>query len=245
VPLPFFKRRSKPDVPAGPRRPAVAPDDVESQEQTLRLQFRARTSDGVRLPADPQGPRMLPTLLEGLALAETELIEPLSAEFQNAAPQITRSEEAQLWLEAHGHRSPVARHALYVLESVDAIDLAYETFAVTHLHGSLDAAGYPTFDAVVGGLTSYWDESSGELIVRAVLAWGGEGVRGDTDRVGQRLLARIMSNLLANQGATELGPSERPVARRGGPQTACPHCGFAAVDQRSVFCPKCGMRLNG
>jgi hypothetical protein len=245
VPLPFLKRRPKPEVPAGPRRPAVAPDDVESQEQTLRLQFRARTSDGVRLPADPQGPRMLPSLLDGLALAEIELIEPLSAEFQSAAPLITRADEARLWLDAHGHRSPVARHALYVLETVDAIDLAYETFAVTHLHGGLDANGYPTFDAVVGGLTSYWDESSGELIVRAVLAWGGEGVRGDTDRVGQRLLARIMSNLLANQGATELGPSERPVARGGGPRTACPHCGFAAVDQRSVFCPKCGMRLNG
>lgn len=245
MPLPFLKRKPKQQAPAGPRRPAVAPDDVESQEQTLRLQFRTRASHGVRLPADPQGPRMLPMLLDGLALAEVELIEPLGAEFQNAAPLITHTEEARLWLDAHGHRSPIARHALFVLESVDAIDLAYETFAVSLLHGSVDASGFPRFDAVVGGLTSYWDEGTGELIVRAALAWGGEGVRGDTERIGQRLLARMMSNLLASQGATELGPSERPVAHAGGRRAACPHCGFASIDSRSVFCPKCGMRLSG
>ncbi len=242
--LPFLKRRQAAE-PTGPRRPAVAPDDVESQEQTLRLQFRTRSSHGVRLPADPQGPRMLPGMLDGLALAEVELIEPLASEFQDAAPRITNPKQARLWLDAHAHRSPIARHALYVLESVDAIDLAYETFAVTLLHGSLDASGYPRFDAVVGGLTSYWDETSGELIVRASLAWGGEGVRGDTERIGQRLLARMMSNLLASQGATELGPSEKPVAVAGGRRAPCPHCGFGSIDTRSVFCPKCGMRLAG
>jgi hypothetical protein len=245
VPLPFLKRKPKQEAPAGPRRPSVAPDDVESQEQTLRLQFRTRTSHGVRLPADPQGPLLLPALLDGLALAEVELIEPLGPEFQNAAPSITHSDEARLWLDAHGHRSPIARHALYVLESVDAIDLAYETFAVTLLHGSVDASGFPRFDAVVGGLTSYWDEGTGELIVRAALAWGGEGVRGDTERIGQRLLARMMSNLLASQGATELGPSERPIAHIAGRRAACPHCGFSSIDSRSIFCPKCGMRMGG
>lgn len=244
MPLPFFKRRPKPEIPPAPRGPAVAPDDVESHEQTLRLQFRARTSDGVRLPTDPQGPRMLPSLLAGLALDEIEVIEPLAAVFQTAAPMITHSEDARLWLDAHGHRNPVARHAVYVLESVDAIDLAYETFAVTLLHGGLDGGGYPRFDAVVGGVTSYWDENSGELVVRAALAWGGEGARGDTDRVAQHLLARIMSNLLASQGATELGPSVRPVAHAAGRRALCPHCGFSAVDDRSMFCPKCGMRVR-
>lgn len=244
MPLPFL-RRKKSATPTGPRRPAVAPDDVESQGQTLRLQFRTRSSHGVRLPADPSGPRMLPDLLEGLALADVELIEPLSVEYQDAAPNITHVEEARLWLDAHGQRSPIARHALYLLESVDAVDLAYETFAVTLLHGALDASGHPRFDSVVGGLGSYWDEVTGELIVRALLAWGGEGVRGDTERVAQRLLARMLSNLLASQGATELGPSEKPVAVAGGRRAACLHCGFSSIDSRSLFCPKCGMRLGG
>ena len=246
MPLPFLKRRRRePEAPAGPRRPQVAPDDVESQAQTLRLQFRTRSSYGVRLPANPQGQRMLVDLLDGIALSEVELVEPLPMEFQDASPQITHPEEARLWLDAHGQRNPVTRHALFVLESVDAIDLAYETFAVALLHGNLDSTGFPLFDAVVGGLTSYWDESSGELIVRAALAWGGEGVRGDTERIGQRLLARMMSNLLASQGATELGPSQRPVAHGGGRRASCPHCGFGSVDTRSVFCPKCGMRMSG
>ena len=245
MPLPFLKRRKKQVEPAGPRRPAVAPDDVESQGQSLRLHFRTRTSHGVRLPANPQGARMLPPLLDGMALGGVELIEPLPVEFQNAAPKITYPEEARLWLDAHSQRTPIARHALYVLESVDAIDLAYETFAVTLLHGGLEASGFPRFDAIVGGLTSYWDEGTGELIVRAALAWGGEGVRGDTERISQRLLARMMSNLLASQGATELGPSERPVAHAGGRRAACPHCGFGSVDERSIFCPKCGMRMSG
>ncbi|HUG47755.1 MAG TPA: zinc ribbon domain-containing protein [Candidatus Limnocylindria bacterium] len=187
----------------------------------------------------------MPPLLDGMALAEVELIEPLPVEFQNASPHITHPEEARLWLDMHGQRSPIARHALYVLESVDAIDLAYETFAVTLLHGHVDTSGFPRFDAVVGGLTSYWDESTGELIVRAALAWGGEGVRGDTDRISRRLVARMMSSLLASQGAAELGPSERPVAHAAGRRAACPHCGFASIDARAIFCPKCGMRLSG
>jgi hypothetical protein len=245
LPLPFRRRQPKKEEPVGPRRPAVALDDVESQEQTLRLQYRTRSSHGVRLPADPHGPRMLPVLLDGIALSDVELIEPLPAGYEDAAPFITHPREAQLWLAAHAERSPIARHALFVLESVDAIDLAYETFAVSLLHGSLDAFGFPRFDAVVGGLISYWDETTGELIVRGALAWGGEGVRGDTERVGQRLLARIMSNLLASQGATELGPSERPVAVAGSRRAACPHCGFDSVDSRSVYCPKCGMRMLG
>lgn len=241
--LPFLKRRKTP-APTGPRGPSVAPDDVESQDQALRLQFRARSGHGVRLPAGSHGPPMLPSLLEGLALSEVELIEPLSVEFEEAAPLITHTDEALLWLKAHGDRSPITRHALYVLESLDAIDLAYESIAVTLLHGSLDASGYPRFDAIVGGLTSYWDESSGELIVRANVAWGGEGVRADTDRVGQRLLARMMANLLASQGATELGPSERPLAAAGARRTACPHCRFDSIDSRAVYCPKCGMRMR-
>jgi hypothetical protein len=241
--LPKLRRQKKPPVPVV-RRPAVAPDDVETHDHTLRLQFRARASYGVRLPTDPQGPRILPRLLDGLALSEVELIEPMSDAYQQAAPVITNPKEAQLWLNAHGQRSPIARHALYVLELLDAIDLAYETFAVTLLHGNLDSTGVPRFDAIVGGLASYWDETTGELIVRALLAWGGEGVRADTERFAQRVLPRIMANVLASQGAMELGPSERPVAVAGGQRSACPHCGFTSIDSHSVYCPKCGMRTR-
>jgi len=97
--------------------------------------------------------------------------------------------------------------------------------------------GFPRFDAIVGGPISFWDEASGDLIVRIALCWGGEGVKGDTQRTAQRLLARLISNMLASQNATELGRVERPVAVAGQQHAACPHCGFRQLDRRAHYCP--------
>jgi hypothetical protein len=110
------------------------------------------------------------------------------------------------------------------------------------LHGELDGEGLPLYDTIYGGPVSYWDETTGELIVRFLLGWGGEGVRGDTQRIAQRLLARLMGNLLATHDATELAQVEKPVAH-GTKQEPCSHCGFTAIDRRSQYCPKCGMRV--
>jgi hypothetical protein len=78
-----------------------------------------------------------------------------------------------------------------------------------------------------------------------LLGWGGAGVRGDTQRIAQRLMARLLGNLLATHDATELGRVERPVAVADERHEPCPHCGFRAIDRRSAYCPKCGMRLRG
>ena len=244
MPLPFMRsrgRRSK--VAAQPARVSIPPDQLEFEEQALTLQYRALSSHGVRMPAPENPPAYLPTLLEGFATS-VELIEPLDAEFQDAAPHIVRSDTALQWLNAHHGRSAIGRQTLYILESLDAIDLAYETFAVALLHGDLDGEAFPRFDAIAGGPVSYWDEGTGELIVRMVLCWGGEGVRGDTQRIAQRLLARLMANMLASQGATELGRVERPVAIVGQERSSCPHCGFRQIDRRAHFCPKCGLRIT-
>ncbi len=244
MPLPFLKRSSK-RRKAPPMRVQLAPDQLESEEQSLRLQYHALSSHGVRLSAEHDVPVRLPSMLQGFAQTEVELIEPLPLEFQDATPSIVRPEAALHWINVHHGRSPIARHALLMFESVDAIDLAYETFAVALLQGDVDGEGFPRFDAVVGGPVSYWDEATGELIVRLIVGWGGAGVRGDTQRVAQRLLARLMVNLMASQGATELGRVERPVAITDAHHTACPHCGFRAVDRRAAYCPKCGMRTRG
>ncbi len=244
MPLPFLGSRGKrTKAVVLPPRIAIPPDQLEFEEQSLKLQYRAVSSHGVRLPAPSEVPDFLPTLLEGFATS-VELIEPLAAEFQDAAPQITRPDAALKWINVHHARGEIARHALYILESLDAIDLAYETFAVALLHGDLDGENFPRFDAIVGGPVSYWDEGTGELIVRIALCWGGEGVRGDTQRIAQRLLARMMANMLADQGATELGRVERPVAVAGEERSACSHCGFRQIDRRAHFCPKCGLRLT-
>ena len=243
--IPLISKKKRKPTPQAPARPALPPDQLELESQSLRLQFHALSSHGVRMPSDHDVPVRLPNLLEGNTLSEVELIEPLPVEFQDAEPTITRPETALHWINAHYRRSPIARHALYILESVDALDLAYETFACALLYGDVDGEGFPRFDSIVGGPVSYWDETSGQLIVRMVLAWGGEGVRSDTQRNAQRISARLLANLLASQGATELGRVERPVAVASDARMPCPHCGFMALDRRSHYCPKCGMRTAG
>lgn len=242
MPIPFLGRRKRPPARAAAPRPTLPPDQLQLEDQSLRLQYRALSSHGVRMPSEHDIPVRLPSLLEGHNLSAVDVIEPLPIEFQNASPSIIRPETALQWINAHYGRSPLARHALFVLESLDALDLAYETFAVALLHGDLDGEGFPRFDAVFGGPVSYWDETSGELIVRIVLGWGGEGARGDTQKIAQRLHSRILANLLASQGATELGRVERKVAVAGDAPVPCAHCGFTALDQRAHYCPKCGMR---
>ncbi len=244
MPLPFIGSRKKKRAAAPPSRVVLPPDTIEFEEASLRLQYHSLSSHGVRMPHRDDVPTLLPTLLEGFT-PHVELIEPLDESFQNAAPQLLRPQVALEWINAHHGRSQTGRHALYILESLDVIDLAYETFAVALLFGDLDGEGFPRFDAIVGGPISYWDEASGDLIVRMALCWGGEGVKGDTQRIAQKLLARLMSNLLASQGATELGRVERPVAVSGQQRASCPHCSFRQIDRRAHYCPKCGLSLAG
>jgi hypothetical protein len=147
------------------------------------------------------------------------------------------------WLNAHHIHSPVTRHALVVLESIDAIDLAFDTFVCTLLDGEVDTSGYPEYSAIVGGVVSHWDEATGDMIARAVVGWGGKGARGDTDRIAAKLLSGILTNILANQYALGLTPIDRPVPAAGRGGLVCAHCGFASAHERAFYCPKCGMRL--
>ena len=99
-----------------------------------------------------------------------------------------------------------------MLESVDAIDLAFDTFVGGLLDGELDTSGYPEYNAIVGGVASHWDEMNGDMIVRAVVGWGGRGVRGDTDRNASRILAGLFGNIAADHHALGVASVERPVA---------------------------------
>ncbi|HEX5452087.1 MAG TPA: hypothetical protein VFW86_06815, partial [Candidatus Limnocylindrales bacterium] len=143
MPLEFLKRRDKKGPPVA--APAAEPEELEAQEYALRLYYQAKASEGVRMSAGPQALRELPGMLLGLTENEIEVIEPLAIEFQEASPAIQRPSEALQWLNAHHDHSPVARHALLVLESVGAVDLAYDTFAVTLLHGEVDTSGFPEY----------------------------------------------------------------------------------------------------
>lgn len=245
MPLPFLGRRGRRAPAAAPQRVRIPPDKLDYSMHSMKSQYNVMSSHGVRTPGTHDVPQRLPALLAGFAVTPVELIEPLPIDFEDAAPSVVRPEAALQWINAHHGRSPLARQALFVFESLDAVDLAYETFALALLHGELDGEGFPRFDAIFGGAVSYWDEATGDLVVRMLLGWGGEGVRGDTQRLAQRLLARLMGNLLASHNATELGMVEKPVAVAGARHQPCSHCGFPAIDLRSQYCPKCGMRPAG
>jgi len=252
VPLDFLKRRNAetPTQPAAPGAPASShrgvitiPEEVVAQEFLLKLYYAGKTSEGVRMTAGPNAMSELPGMLHGLARSEIEVVDPLPIEFSQATPIIARPSEAMQWLNAHHSHSPVTRHALVVLETIDAVDLAFDTFVCTLLEGEVDTSGYPDYSAIVGGVASHWDEATGDMIVRAVVGWGGKGVRGDTDRLAAKLLAGILTNILANQNALGLTAIERPVPAAGRGCLVCAHCGFASAHERAFYCPKCGMRL--
>jgi hypothetical protein len=241
VPLEFLKRKGR-DV-AQPAPLPIVPEETPAEEYILKLYYAGKSSEGVRLKAGPRALAELPSMLVGLARSEIEVVEPLPIEFSEASPTIIRSSEAMQWVNAHHGHGPITRHAIYVLESIDAIDLAFDTLAVALLDGEVDTSGYPEYSAIAGGVASHWDEGTGDMLVRAVVGWGGRGVRGDTDRIGARILAGLFQNILANQYALGVAPPDRPVPAAGRGGLVCAHCGFASAHERAFYCPKCGMRL--
>lgn len=244
MPLDFLRRKNNAAdaQPAAPT-PGLLPEEVVAQDFQLKLYYAGKTSEGVRMKAAPHAMVELPSMLAGLAMTEVETVEPLAIEFSQATPTIARPSEAMQWLNAHHVLSPITRHALVVLESIDAIDLAFDTFVCSLLDGEVDTSGYPEYNAIIGGVAAHWDEATGDMICRAVVGWGGKGVRGDTDRTGARLLAGLLTNVLANQYAMGLTAVERPMPAAGRGGLICGHCGFASAHERAFYCPKCGMRL--
>jgi hypothetical protein len=247
VPLEFLKRKGRSDADAAsspaPSQSGLMPEEVVAQDHQLKLYYAGKSSEGVRLKAGPKAVAELPTMLIGLARAEIEVVDPLPIEFSQATPTIVSPSEAMQWLNAHHLHSPITRHALVVLESIDAVDLAFDTFVCSLLDGQLDTSGYPEYNAIIGGVAAHWDEATGDMICRAVVGWGGKGVRGDTDRIGAKLLSNILTNILASQYALGLASTERPVPAAGRGGLVCAHCGFASAHERAFYCPKCGMRL--
>ncbi len=236
----FLKRKK---TEAAPPPPTPMAEEVAAQQFSVKLAYLARSSDGLRLAADQGGPGLLPRVVEPLALSPVEVIEPLDHEHSDAAPSIERADESAQWLNARAALSPIGRHALHILESTEALDMTVDTFCCAMLHGETDSAGYPDYNAIVGGLASHWDELSGELIVRAVVGWGGKGQRGDTERIGQRLLSSLYQQVLAT--GYSLGPATAArVAPDGRAGSVCAHCGFEAGVGGAFYCPKCGMRMS-
>ena len=239
--MPLFGKANRSREQA--QEPQPLPAEVSSHEFTLKLSYSAKSSEGVRLKAGPGLVPRLHSMLAGYLKGESELVEPLPVALGSASPFIARLPGSMQWLQYNHKRSAVTRHALVVLESVDAIDLVYETLVCGLLSGETDTTGYPDYNAIVGGVVSHFDEITGDLIVRAVVGWGGKGVRGDTDRNAAGVLAGLFNNIAGDTHAIGTVAIDRPVASPGGGGMACQHCGFESGLERAFYCPKCGMRM--
>ncbi|HEX2141485.1 MAG TPA: hypothetical protein VHK28_04305 [Candidatus Limnocylindria bacterium] len=237
----FLRRPRKQESPPPP--PTPMQEEVEAQQYAVKLNFLARSSDGLRMQPDPAVRAALPGVVEPLASTSVEVLEPLPLEYADAAPTMERFNEMQQWVLARRDVSPIGRHGLYVLEMTDALDMTVDTFYCALLHGETDTSGYREYNAIVGGLASHWDELSGELIVRAVLGWGGKGLRGDTDRIGQRILSSLYQQVIASGYSLGAAESAR-AAVHGRTGVVCAHCGFEAAGAGAFYCPKCGMRMT-
>jgi hypothetical protein len=246
VPLDFLRRsggaREAPAAPAEPQIPLLT-EEPEAEEYELKITYRAKSSHGVRMSGGPGAIARLPIMLDDHAKSEPELVEALDFEYQHAAPLIARTVEAAQWLNAHHERAPVTRHCLMVLESLDAIDPAFESMALALLSGETDTSGFPDHASIIGGVVSHWDELTGDQIVRGVVGWGGRGVRGDTERSATRILGGLLASILASQGAVGIAEVERPIPGEAGGGVVCAHCQFTAGNERAFFCPRCGMRM--
>ena len=129
---------------------------------------------------------------------------------------------------------------LYRVGGREAVGTTYTAVAC---EGETDTAGYPDYGAIVGGVASHWDEATGDIIVRAVVGWGGRGARGDSDRNASRLLGELLRSILASRFSLGMTQVERPVPAAGRGGLVCAHCGFSSAHERAFYCPKCGMRL--
>jgi hypothetical protein len=239
----FLRRNRNVEAPPPPPSGPIQ-EDVSGQQYALKLNYLAKSSDGLRMQADPAVRATLPGIVEPLATTAVETIEPLPLEYSDAAPTVERFNEMQQWVLARRELGPIGRHGLYVLESTDALDMSVDTFFCALLHGDVDTSGYPEYNAIVGGLASHWDELSGELIVRAVLGWGGKGQRGDTDRIGQKMLSSLYQQVIASGYSLGAADSARAPSIHGRSGLVCAHCGFEAGTAGAFYCPKCGMRMS-
>jgi hypothetical protein len=78
----FLRRNRNKDAPPPPPTPIV--EEITAQEYSLKLAFLARSSDGLRMPADPAMKAMLPSVVEPLAIGQVEILEPAD---HRAAPR--------------------------------------------------------------------------------------------------------------------------------------------------------------
>ena len=221
------------------------PEEVVAQDHQLKLYYAGKSSEGVRMKAGPKALAELPSMLVGLAKSRDRGRRAAADRVQPGdARRSSRPSEAMQWLNAHHVHSPITRHALVVLESIDAVDLAFDTFVCALLDGEVDTSGYPEYNAIVGGVAVALGRGDRrhDLPGRRRLGRQGRPRRHRPDRrqAPGRHPHQHPGQPVRAWASTAI---ERPVPAAGRGGLVCAHCGFASAHERAFYCPKCGMRL--
>ena len=180
--------------------------------------------------------------------------------------------ERGVFLGQHGSQieyHAIARGALYLYRDAAELDAGVKKMAQLAEHGQkqeiLDARGVaqldPVFEPVQGriaGAIRDVGDSSGDsrlfvenlarvcrekLGVVVKLGTRVSALRGDTDRIGAKILGGLLTNILASPHSMGLTSVVRPAQAAGRSGVTCAHCGFNSAHERAFYCPKCGMRL--
>ena len=250
VPLEFLRRRGggvpapRPPLPR-PARTVPGPEEAVAQDHQLRLTYGAKTSVGVRMKGGPQLLAALPRMLDGLAITEVEVVEPRETTLDARLAEHHPDRGGGEWLRAHGEASPITRHALFVLESMDAIDPAYDTFACALLDGEVDppatrstprsSAAWPPTGTRRPATSSSAASSAGAAAAPAATPIG----------TPRGCSGRLLGNILESGNSLGLAPPTEPARRDRRRRRGLPALRLPDVHPRArAYCPKCGMKMH-
>ena len=130
------------EEPPAPRQDTPT-DGLQAEDHELKLTYRAKSSQGVRMTAGPNALATLPEMLADVSQGRVTVVPPLDSSIHTASPNLLRPEEAEAWLHATRDQPPDIRHGLIILASLDALDPAFETSALAQLSGETDTSGLP------------------------------------------------------------------------------------------------------
>ena len=143
------------------------PDGLLVEDHELKLTYRAKTSQGVRMTAGPNAlarcPTCSPTWRIGVG---STVVPPLDSSAERAAPDLLRPERGQAWLHATHDQPPGLRHGMYVLACSTPSTRRSRPSPSPSCRARRTPRAIPAYDAIMGGVVSHWDEQTGDMIVR-------------------------------------------------------------------------------
>ena len=173
------------------RRPAsiTLPEEVVAQDHQLKLYYAGKSSEGVRMRTGPNAIAELPAMLarprqDARSRSSSRCRSSSARRRRRSAGRPRRCSGSTPTTSTR--RSPGTRWSSSSRSTRSTSPSTPSSARCSTARSTRPATPSTTRSSVAS--PSHWDEATGDMIVRAVVGWGGKGVRGDTDRIGAKLL---------------------------------------------------------